>query len=126
MIKHIDIVSLQKTFIVDSELTTYIQKKIGKLDRHMKQKDRASARADVRLQETLTKGGKKCMCEVTLHMGGTTLTATESTINIYAAVDIVENKLQNQIKKYKEKHAAGREKHKKMRTREFLGKIFSR
>lgn len=126
MIKHIDIVAAQKSYTIDPELAKYIQKKIGKLDRHMKRKNREVARADVKLKENTGKGGKKCTAEVILHTPGVKLTATESTINMYAAIDIVEQKLQNQLKKHKEKHSVAKEKHKKSRSRVALGKIFSR
>ena len=36
------------------------------------------------------------------------ITVKESTLNMFAAVDIVEAKLRNQLKKYKERHASSR------------------
>jgi putative sigma-54 modulation protein len=126
MIKHIDIAAAQKDYTIDADLAKYIQKKVGKLDRHMKRKNRPEARADVKLKESTGKGGKKCTCEVILHLPGAKLTASESTMNMYAAVDIVEAKLQNQLKRHKEKHDLARDKHKKSRTRQALGKMFSR
>lgn len=125
MIQHIDIAASQKDFVIDEDLQKYIQKKIGKLDRHMKRKNREVARADVKLKESTGKGGKKCTCEVILHVPGTRLTATESTINMYAAVDIVEQKLQNQLKRHKEKHSPVRNKQ-KGRARATVRKFFSR
>lgn len=125
MISHIDISSLQKDFEVDKDLAKYIQKKIGSLDRHLKRGTRDGVRADVKLKEANGKGGKKCTCEVILHLDGERLLATESTVNMYAAVDIVEQKLKNQIVKHKEKHAAGRDKTQRGRARRLIGKIFS-
>jgi putative sigma-54 modulation protein len=126
MIKHIDISAAQKDYKIDPELAKYIQKKIGKLDKHMKRHNRTLARADVKLKESTGKGGKKCTAEVILHIPGMKLTASESTVNMYAAVDIVETKLQNQLKKAKEKKNPAQDKHKKGRAREAFGKIFSR
>jgi ribosome-associated translation inhibitor RaiA len=40
-----------------------------------------------------------------MHLPHEILTTKESTLNIYAAVDIVEAKMKNQMLKYKEKHA---------------------
>lgn len=126
MIKHIDISAAQKDYTIDPELAKYIEKKIGKLDKHMKRENRTLARADVKLKESTGKGGKKCTAEVILHIPGTKLTASESTMNMFAAVDIVENKLQNQLKRYKEKNNPSKDKHKNSRARQAFGKIFSR
>lgn len=125
MIKHIDISAAQKTYVIDADLNKYIQKKIGKLDRHLKKASRTEARADVKLRENSGKDGKKCSCEVILHIPGTKLTAAESTVNMYAAVDIVEQKLQNQLKKAKEKQSVNTNKQ-KSRARKSLSSIFSR
>lgn len=89
---------------VDAKLTEYVQKKIGKLDRFVSRHDRESLRAEVILKEKLIKAKKECTCEVILHLPRDTIVTKESTINIYAAVDIVEAKLRNQLKKHKEKH----------------------
>lgn len=126
MIKHIDITTVQKSYKIDEELTKYIQKKIGKLDRHIKRIHRAEARADVKLKENSGKGDKKYTAEVILHIPGTKLTASESTMNMYAAIDIVENKLQNQLKREKEKKDPAKGKHLNSRARYAIGKIFSR
>jgi putative sigma-54 modulation protein len=125
MIKHIDISAAQKDYEIDKDLFKYIQKKIGKLDRHMKKSVRAEARADVKLKESTGKGGKKCTAEVILHMPGDKLTASESTMNMYAAIDIVESKLQNQLKKHKEKNSSTKNKQ-KGRARAKISKIFAR
>ena len=111
---------------VTKDLEKYIQKKIGKLDRRLKRDQRSEVRADVKLSEAMTsKTGKKCTCEVILHVPGARLTAVESTVNMFAAVDIVENKLQNQLKKHKEKHSQSNDKHKNSRARRLVGKLSS-
>ena len=125
MINHIDIAAAQKDYKVDNELEKYIQKKIGKLDRYMKRKNRDGARADVKLKESSSgKNGKKCTAEVILHTADYKLTASESTMNMYAAIDIIETKLQNQMKRHKEKHNSAKEKHSKSAARRALGKLF--
>jgi putative sigma-54 modulation protein len=126
MIKHIDIAAAQKDYKIDADLSKYIQKKIGKLDKHIKKDYRAEARADVKLKESSGKDGKKCTAEVILHIPGTKLTASESTLNMYAAIDIVEHKLQNQLKREKEKKDPAKDKHLNGRARQAIGKIFSR
>lgn len=109
---------------VTKELEKYIQKKIGKLDKHLKRSQRDEVRADVKLNEVMSKkSGKKCTCEVILHVSGARLTAVESTLNMFAAVDIVEAKLQNQLKKHKEKHSQSSDSRKNSRARTILGKL---
>lgn len=126
MISKIDIAAPQKDYTVDAELEKYIQKKIGRLDKHMKRKNRGVARADVKLKESTGKGGKKCTAEVILHLPGAKLTATESTVNMFAAIDIVEAKLQNQLKKHKEKSNDNNDKRRNSRARRALDRFFSR
>lgn len=112
---------------VTKELERYITKKIGKLDRRLKRSQRAEVRADVKLSEAVSKkSGKKCTCEVILHIPGARLTAIESTMNMFAAVDIVEAKLQNQLKRHKEKHSQADDKHKNSRARALFGRITRR
>lgn len=91
---------------VDKKLHDYTVKKIGKLDRYMPRHARESAHAEVFLKEKKIKAKKECICEVVLHLPKETITTTEATMNIFAAVDIVEAKLRNQIKKYKETHSS--------------------
>lgn len=89
---------------VNKKLHDYTTKKIGKLDHYMPRHARESAHAEVFLKEAKIKTKKECTCEVVLHLPQETITVAESTVNIFAAVDIVEAKLRNQIKKYKETH----------------------
>jgi putative sigma-54 modulation protein len=126
MIKQIAITAPQKDTEVDADLQKYIVKKIGKLDKRLSKKDKLDVRADVKLRESKGKGEKKCTVEAVLHVSGTQLTATESTVNMYAAVDIVEAKLKNQLKRHKEKHSTSQDKHKNQDARRFLGKILPR
>lgn len=122
MIKNIAIAGIQ--IDVSKDLEKYITKKIGKLDKHLRKNMRDAIRADVKLRETVSKkAGKKCTCEVILHVPGARLTATESTVNMFAAVDIVEAKLQNQLKKHKEKHSQSEDSRQNSKARELLGKI---
>ena len=90
---------------VDEDLRKYVQKKIGHLDRFMPRYIRPSVHLEVKLKETKAKDKKECICEVIMHLPHETLTISEGTINMYAAVDIVETKLKNQLKRYKELHA---------------------
>lgn len=126
MIKHIDISTSQKSYKIDADLEKYIQKKIGKLDRHMKRRNRDVVRADVKVKENTAKSDKKCTVEAILHIPGSRLTASESTLNMYAAVDIVEAKLQNQLKRHKEKTNVTNHRRRNSRAKRAFKKIFSK
>lgn len=89
---------------VDAKLKRYVHAKIGKLDKYMNKHSIASAHAEVILKEVKAKDKKQCICEVILHLPHDTIAVKEATINMYAAIDIVEAKLKNQLKKYKETH----------------------
>lgn len=89
---------------IDPKLKAYVTKKIGKLDRYMSRPVRESAHAEVFLKERSLKGKKECQCEVVMHLPHETITIKEATVNMFAAVDIVEVKLKNQLKKYKDVH----------------------
>ncbi len=93
---------------VDEDLKKYVTNKIGKLDKYMSRHARRSAHAEVKLIETKIKARKQATCEVILFLPRGRLTTKETTLNMYAAVDIVEAKLKNQLKKYKETHTDGR------------------
>lgn len=88
----------------DKKLQDYATKKIEKLERYMPRHARESAHAEIFLKERMIKSKKECTCEVVLHLPHETLTTKESTMNMFAAVDIVEAKLKNLIKKYKDTH----------------------
>ncbi len=89
---------------VDKKLHDYVIKKIGKLDHYTNKKVRESIHAEVFLKESKVKTRKECTCEVVMHLPKDTITTKETTINMFAAVDIVEAKLKNLLKKYKDTH----------------------
>lgn len=91
---------------VDKKLHDYTVKKIGKLDKYLPRHARESAHAEVFLKESKGKKKKQLTCKVVMELPKEVLIVEESTMNIYAAVDIVEAKLRNRIKKYKETHSS--------------------
>jgi putative sigma-54 modulation protein len=90
--------------VLTDDLKKYITKKIGKLDRYMSRHVRQSIHAEVVVTEVKAKDKNKCQAEVVLHLPKDTITVKEATLNMFAAVDIVETKLRNQLKRYKETH----------------------
>lgn len=93
---------------VDDDLRKYVSKKIGNLDKYLPRASRASAHAEVFLKAEKSKGKQQATCEVTLYLPHETINLHETTINLYAAVDIVEAKLKLQLQKYKELRQAGK------------------
>lgn len=108
---------------VDADLKKYVNKKIGRMDRYVQRQARASMHAEIKLKENHAKDRKQCTCEVICHVPGETFVISETTLNMYAAVDIVEAKLKNQLKKYKEKRLSPRSGHKESRVRRMFGKV---
>jgi ribosomal subunit interface protein len=93
---------------VDDKLRKYIGKKVGNLDRYVPRHARSSAHAEVKLKEAKSKDKKQCTCEVILHLPLENIAVSETTVNMYAAVDIAEAKLRHALRKYKDKHGSPR------------------
>jgi putative sigma-54 modulation protein len=91
---------------LDDKLKRYVRAKIGRLDRFLPKHARESAHAEVFLKEDKIKTKIECTCEVVLRLPKGTITSKETTMNMFAAIDIVEAKLKNQLKKYKETHSS--------------------
>ncbi|HEX7633004.1 MAG TPA: ribosome-associated translation inhibitor RaiA [Candidatus Saccharimonadales bacterium] len=93
---------------VNDSLRKYVTKKIGGLDKYLSKHSKQSAHAEVHLKEGKTKNNNHCTCEVTLHLPHQNIVIKESALNMYAAVDIVETKLKQQLQKYKDLHHGGK------------------
>ena len=90
---------------VGPKLNKYVTKKLGAMDKYIPRAARESAHLEVKLKEQKLKDKRDYTCEVILFLPHDTIRIAETTVNIYAAVDIIETKLKNQIRKYKETHA---------------------
>lgn len=86
---------------VDDATKKYVIKKISRLDRYLPRHARKSASAEVLLKEVNRAHGNKYEAEIVVRVPNKTMTAKDSTVNILAAVDIVEAKLAAQMHKYK-------------------------
>lgn len=93
---------------LDDRLKKYATKKLATIDKYLSKHVRPTAHMEVRLKEHTSNGQKQCVCDVTFHLPQDTLKIHDSTQNIYAAIDIVEAKLKQQVKKYKELHMGGK------------------
>ncbi len=99
MIASIDITGIK--YDVNEKTQRYVLEKVGKLDKYVPGHARKTLTADVKLRQVNRDHGNKYEAEVILHVPEKTITAKDSTLNMMAAVDIVEAKLIAQLKKYK-------------------------
>ncbi len=99
MITSIDITGIR--YEITEKTRKYVQDKIGKLDKFIPLHARKSVSADVKLREVNKDHGNKYEVEVILQVPGRTITASDTTMNMMAAVDIVEAKLIGQLRRYK-------------------------
>ena len=104
MISRLEITSIHMD--IDDNLRHYVTKKIGQCDRFLPRRIRPSLHAEVTLREEKLKERKICTCEVILYLPHEVIATTESTINMYAAIDIAESKLTSQLRKYKAMHTS--------------------
>lgn len=100
MIEAITITGVRYT--PDEQTKKYVLKKIGRLDRFLPRHARKSVSAEVTLKEVNRDHGNKYEAEILLHVPDKNLTAKDSTLNVLAAVDIVEAKLAAQLTRYKQ------------------------
>jgi putative sigma-54 modulation protein len=85
---------------VTASLRGYVAKKLQRIDRHF---DRV---IDVHCVLTVEKLRQKA--EATLHVSGNAIHARATEEDMYAAIDLLADKLDRSIKKHKEKRAASR------------------
>jgi len=89
---------------LDDNLKKYINKKLGHLDKYVSRSLRPKMSIEVFLSEVHAKDKNNCRFEANLFLPNEKISALESTLNMYAAVDIVEDKLKHQLVKYNQKN----------------------
>jgi putative sigma-54 modulation protein len=100
-----------KNVEVNDQLRSYVTKKLGKLDRYLD--NILSAQVELSAEKTRSTETRQVV-QVTVDANGTILRGEEKAADMYAAVDAVTDKMERQIKRYKErlyhrgKMAAGR------------------
>jgi ribosomal subunit interface protein len=105
---------------LNEKISEYVEEKIGGLEKYLPKAHREGVLGHVIL--TLDHSGREdnqCVCEARIQVKGATLEAKEATINMFAAVDIVEAKLKAQVIKYKAKHSPTQN-----RAKIFVAKLF--
>ncbi|MCA9335219.1 ribosome-associated translation inhibitor RaiA [Candidatus Saccharibacteria bacterium] len=99
MINQISITGIQ--YDPDEATKKYVIKKISRLDRYIPRRERQSIIAEVILRGVDRSHGNKYEAEVIIEMHGKVITAKDSTVNMLAALDIVEAKLAAQLHTHK-------------------------
>ena len=83
-----------KNIEITPALKDYVEKRVGKVDRFFEV-------GEVTVVLTVEKG--QHIVEVTIPLGGMILRGEESTMDMYTSIDLVSEKLERQIEKYKAK-----------------------
>jgi putative sigma-54 modulation protein len=92
-----------KNMLVPDRLDEYVRRKIGKLERYLND----PAEAQVELSEESTKSvQQRQVVQVTIFKNGTIVRGEERAADMSTAIDAVVDKLERQIKRYKEKNVA--------------------
>ena len=120
MIKKLEISGIHLN--ADADIQKYARKKIAKLDAYMPRHARKSAHAEVKIEESKAKYKKQCTAEVTIFIPGEVITAKETTVNMHAAIDIVEEKLKAQLRRYKSQNSS-QGSWRRAKAKALLGKI---
>lgn len=100
-----------KNVEVNDQLRSYVTRRLGKLDRYLD--NILSVQVELSAEKTRSTEARQVV-QVTIDANGTFLRGEEKAADMYAAVDAVTDKMERQIKRYKErlyhrgKMAAGR------------------
>lgn len=81
-------------------LKDYIDEKVGRLERYFDSIRSVDVALTVERNRSIEKTQR---AEVTMHVNGNVIRAEEASVSMYSSVDIVVDKLERQLKKYKSK-----------------------
>lgn len=81
---------------VTEAIRTYVESKVGKLDKYFTDGHEVTAYVNLKVY-----GDKRAKVEVTLPAKNVTLRAENTSEDMYASIDLVQEKLERQIRKYK-------------------------
>lgn len=99
MLRITDITGIK--YDIDESTRKYVEKRIGKLEKYLPRHARKSATAEVKLKQIDKSRGNKYEAEVILSVPERTLTATDTSSNMLAAIDVVDAKMAGQLRRYK-------------------------
>lgn len=118
-------IELQTTgrhYELDDKIVDYVEQKLGGLDKYLPKRGRDGLFGQVVLEfdESHTQN-QQCLCDVHFEVKGERMHARDAAINMYAAIDICEQKLKSQVLTYKSKHEPA-----KNRRQRLFAKLLSR
>jgi putative sigma-54 modulation protein len=90
---------------VTDALFNYSERKLGKLARHLSDESRCELELAIEHNPSIT---DKQVAEATVWTKGPVLRARESSTDMYASIDLVADKLERQVKKYRARRQRGR------------------
>jgi ribosomal subunit interface protein len=93
-----------RKYEIDKELKKYVNRKLGHLDRYLPRGHRSQGMSVEIFRDPSGREGNAYKVTVVLRVPGPDIVAETATINPHSAVDIVEQKLKMQIRKYKDKN----------------------
>ena len=99
MISQIEITG--NKYEIDETTKKYAEKHIGKLDKYLPRHAKKSASARVVISQINGTHDNKYEVEAVINVPDKTLVAKDQSSNVLAAIDIVEAKLDGQIRRYK-------------------------
>jgi len=105
---------------IDDELRKYVVRKLGTLDKYLPRQHKAVAMSVEIFRDPSGKEDNRYKVTALLEVPKAEIVAETATINAHSAIDIVEQKLKLQIRKYKDKNAP-----KRNRVKELWGRISS-
>ena len=91
---------------ITPKLREYVEKKVGKLDRYLP--SITEARIDLAEVPSARSAADRHVAQLTVHGPGMVLRAEERKDDLFTAMDMVMEKMQRQIERYKGKHMRGR------------------
>jgi len=97
-----------RKYEIDKDLKKYINRKLGKLDKYLPRQHKAKGMSVEIFRDPSGKEDNRYRVKAILEVAGPDLVAETATINPHSAIDIVEQKLRLQIKKYKDKNSPRR------------------
>jgi ribosomal subunit interface protein len=93
-----------RNFEMDERVKDYAHSKICSLERFLPRQVRETAKVMIVLENDPNgREDNRYVCEAVITVAGGKMVSREGTVNMYAAIDIVEAKLKNQVLRYKEK-----------------------
>jgi putative sigma-54 modulation protein len=102
---------------IDNELKKYVERKLGTLDKYLPRQHKAVGMNVEIFRDPSGKEDNRYKVIAVLEVPKAEIVAETATINAHSAVDIVEQKLKLQIRKYKDKHTPKRNRVKELWSR---------